>query len=521
MHEVIFLSFGHTSNHVGAHLYNIQESHIPYKRDAVLSHDNNVFLSSHRSGSVTYTPRAIIYEHTGGYGPLGKYEYYEPKVEVPKDLQIIQTGERVPKNEYQLALDEGKNMPSALDVLSTRYWSGYSKLLYNPKCMNTLALWEHPEGSNLEDKDGKAPSLGFNRQIPKLLFDTFDKGVESYKDEAESSMEQFRYSLEKCDMIQGLNFVTELDTGWAGFTNSFITDMKDEFFNNGINNKHNIWVHSLLENIASSSLRTNSLLSRIKATVELASNSTLLFPMAIDPNLQVLNQSFDHDSNWHKSNVYAFMINSIWGLNNELQDPVRMSQIQDELLRGYSSRKVVDTLKLHQVSKPNLSPQIQDVSVKDFANIGVLHNMVQDMDITKASILNLSLYSNMEQCSYNDFPGQFLSKSYIVSPNEHSLIERLEEQKGPVNLYKNKYVDEVLNIDTTPKIWNSNSHFLELCIGSSQGGFKSTMKYHRKILMRLRDNEILEDRSELIEQISGLVEEYTTGYESDSDDDYD
>ena len=65
MGEVISLSFGQDSNHIITHLYNTQESLIPYTPDAIVKHDLQVFLSRFKSStstSTSYSPRALIYD---------------------------------------------------------------------------------------------------------------------------------------------------------------------------------------------------------------------------------------------------------------------------------------------------------------------------------------------------------------------------------------------------------------------------------------------------------------------------
>ena len=85
MSEIITLSYGLICNNTVTHLYNTQESLISYTPSSKPNHDLQVFLTRFKSTSVSYSPRALIYDLRNGLGALNKYEYHET---VPVDLNF-------------------------------------------------------------------------------------------------------------------------------------------------------------------------------------------------------------------------------------------------------------------------------------------------------------------------------------------------------------------------------------------------------------------------------------------------
>lgn len=493
MSEVISISFSQKANHLVTHLYNNQESHLPYSKNAPVNYDNAVFLSGHknRNGTVNYAPRNINYDLTRGYGSLNKYEYHEPKANLEGQYQIIETSDRIPKNDYQLALDKGINKSSTLNVGNTKYWTDYNKLIYNPKSLNVLKSWEYNENE-----------FGTNRSFPNLKFDTFNKGREEYHQYSEDNLETFRSSLEKCDLVQGINLVSEIDSAWGGFTSECLVDLKDEFFNNGINNKHNIWVYGLLNHDIHP--RLNQLYSRINSIVELASNSTLFFPINLNPNSSLLNDNYDRTSEWHNSSITSTFVNSIWGLNNQVNSPVKMSTIEDELLRGFNKRNIVNEIKIHQIDQPCNDYGMVDL---DQANIEKLYNNTAIEN--SPPLIDLGLSSPKDSRPF--------VKSYVTPNNEECINSLNKKENFPINIYKNDQVNDILRNDTSPNIMKSNSLFTEFSVSNS---FKNDLKLYREVIKRSRPNEVIEDKLELIETINQIIEEYTVGYD-ESDEEFD
>ena len=100
MSEIITLSYGLICNNTVTHLYNTQESLISYTPSSKPNHDLQVFLTRFKSTSVSYSPRALIYDLRNGLGALNKYEYHET---LPVDLNfsLLSTNTTAPAEQKQ------------------------------------------------------------------------------------------------------------------------------------------------------------------------------------------------------------------------------------------------------------------------------------------------------------------------------------------------------------------------------------------------------------------------------------
>lgn len=497
MSEVINVSCSQLANHVTTHLYNVQESHIPYQKPKPGSqkYDNHIFLNNFRvNGMNNYSPRAILVDFLNGMGSYTPFEYTE-KVPDPLLLvgydsgRVISTEEKVAKNDFQRKLDNNETtQKSDLSISNTKYWSDYNKLIYKP--LSTLPLSNWNWNPNL--------STGTNRNFPNLKFSDFAIGKEEFErnQKFQEDMENnFRKMLENCDWCQGFNLFADLNSGWSGFSNEMLVQLKDEFFNNGTINKFNIWTHGFINSKQSGGAINK--LSQIKSIVELSKNSSLLFPLDSSNVLlsSIINTSFNANNYWHLSSVYATLINSIWGINCQLDRQVAMSQMENDLSRGCSRRNIVNEIKLSYERTP--------LDAMDLYNNP---NLQDSIDL-----------------SLSHEPGNFMSRSIISS---HKSPEELKqsytnEQFLSTVFYNNDSINQITNIDTFPDILTNNAPFtVEMAQTSS---LKNQLKSYLIIVANCRLPQhmtIIDDKAELIEDISVLQEEYTVGYD-DSDEEYD
>ncbi|KAK6461394.1 tubulin domain-containing protein [Scheffersomyces coipomensis] len=541
MPEVLNLSLSQPSNHVITHLYNNQESHLPYKKNAIVNYDNNVFLSSSRTsnGQVNYTPRALIYDFQGGLGSLSKYEYHDPigtfDHTVSNYQLISNTNHQIlPKNQYQINLDKGVSNDGDDDLLNvnnTNYWSDYNKLIYSSKSLNTLQNFKISSHTT---------SYGQHKNFKNLTFNNYKIGSEEFSQDLnhiDLQLDNFRYNLEKCDNFQGLNVLTQLNSGWGGFTNQFLISIIDEYFNTTTaNNKHSVWIYGLHPYIDTSDSHPSKLIktiSQIKTMIELHKNCSLLFPINMDeysPNSLLNSDEFNHQSPWHASAIPSMFINSIWGINNQASSESTsksMSLIEDNLTRGYKNRTIVNEIKLHKVDDPANLSQINnlisnvDISEYYYGNKAIPSETLQPLDLSMPKLLPSTTKSMTK----------YFVKNYII-PQKHQkqLDEKLQgstEGDGVIkNVYKSRDITDILKNDTFPhRILSSNvkSFYSEFNINTD---FKQDLKSYKQLISNVKLNltdamDIMEDKSELIEDIDALIEEYTIDYElsDESDDD--
>ncbi|RLV84122.1 Protein DML1 [Meyerozyma sp. JA9] len=475
---IITLSLSSAANHVTAQLFNAQEAHLPYTKSAPRFHDYSVFLSTtkNKNGSTNYAPRALVYDLNGGFGGAPKYEVDPSTI---ANVEVISTAPRVPKHAFQTNLDSGIDDPKLLSVSNTRYWTDYNKLLYKPSSLVSLQNWE------------SGTPYGTNRNFSRLKFDTHSVGWEEYKRYQETSTDEFRKYLEECDLLQGVTVFSDYHSGWGGFSSHLLLDLKDEFFNNGANNKHSIWVYGLARDHGR--MDVNQKCSSIASFVELAQQSSLFFPICPSYESQILAPDFDRTSEWHQSSLTALLVNSLWELQSRKENPVHMAEFEDQLTRG-SNRNIVGemSLKAEQGSREKTN------------EFGVV-------DVPQDQIWGL-----MNSVSIANKPG-CLNMGLSCSSHEFSRA-KVQEKTGETS--KNAYTASFSDIttgSTFPPTVNGSSLSTEFAITS---GIVATLKEHRKFLLRIKHNENLGDREELVEDVSSMIEEYQHGYD-ESDEEFD
>lgn len=512
MGEIINVSSGPSSNHVLTHLYNVQESHIPYTRTADVKYNNQTFMSAfkNKNGSVNYSPRALIFDFRDGLGSLNKYEYHEarPVIGNVGPEHIIHTGKRVEKNEYQTLLDQGKKVHlNLLNTENTKYWADYNKLIYEPRSLYTLDNWELPSPNS-------DSAYGSHKHFHNMKFSFFNQGVEEFRENSDEVLENFRRLLENVDFFQGLNLFTELDSAWGGFTQEYIVQLQDEYFNS--NSKKEIWCWSLSS--AAYKPKLSHLYSRIKTFVELAASSSVFVPLNLDTDSLLLS-SISPSCNWHIGSIYSVAINSFWDINSQLKSNINMAQLEDGLLRGANpKRNIVNEFQLKKiVRKPK--PKTDSFGIMD-VDLSAYYQTVPpkvestSLDLTSEACINYSYGSASKKSRL-----EYFSTNYIVPSNDPDL-EAIKE--SPLtNVYHDDSIGQIGDIDTFPKSTFSiplSDTYIKFGINNS---LKEELKLYRKVLNGIRrETEIIEDRSELIETISDYIDEYTTGYEDQSDEEF-
>lgn len=216
MHEVVNLSFGPQANELNGQFYNAQQSYFVYTpEEAARSHvDPNVRFVYGRE----YTPRAIFWDYRNGYG---QWKQYSEVYEEPQDHESI-------------TADQGKSTSIIKGTVALTTWTSRIKVPLHPECLHKIPDWEfdpdrypygHQRGA-LEDELRE--------------FDLYCEGAEQFETVSKSSggkREDYldvtlRPTLEKCDMIDGVNAVTDMG-GWGGFTVPYVETMRDEYLPKG------------------------------------------------------------------------------------------------------------------------------------------------------------------------------------------------------------------------------------------------------------------------------------------------
>ncbi|KAI5968903.1 DML1 [Candida theae] len=508
MSEIINISYGQFSNCTTTHLYNFQESQVPYTKDAKLNHQLSTFLyrsatSTNGSSTANYYPRALLFDLRGGLGAFNKYEYAEevPHLNMPVVNQQPQVGTQLQKNDYQKSLDQGKTDGSLLNTGNTKYWTDFNKLIYNPRSILTLPSYQH-----------KYNDFGSNYNLPAQKFHTFSTGQHEFKSVESESLENFRYWLEKCDNLQGLQVGTTIDDSWSGFTTSMIELVQDEFFNN----KENVWIYGQFNHALhrkGDKLSIIDKVSQIKSFVELYKSSSLFIPLSPDYNSSVIN-GLDTNSIWHTSSIPALFINSIWGINNQYLNQVNMLHMQENLLRGDEAKKIVNEVKLvgEGDATAGMNGLMMDIDLTKVRDLSTLTQHIPPQE------MNLGVSKSCANARY-------INRNYIMNDKKESEAMGLSssnDEDTPTNIYTNPYMSQFAKIDTFPNILtNKSSKFhIEFNI---HNGIKEYLKTRKIIIQNLRLNldDVIGDKAELVEDISNIISSYSSGFESDDDDYYD
>ena len=219
--EIISLQFGHYSNFVGTHLWNIQEASFSYDSSASkkpeVNHDCLFREGKTINGEETYTPRLLLFDLKGSLRNLNiegtLYPSSSKSVEWTGEVTVHQSNTE-PKNAFQMDIEEEEMLstpqtnanvePSCASSRSQKQdqifsarnkvynlddhvsvWSDFVGTQYHPKSVNIINEYAH--------------------EAEHFAFDTFGYGQHFYlntdfRDEFENSLHFF---VEECDQLQG------------------------------------------------------------------------------------------------------------------------------------------------------------------------------------------------------------------------------------------------------------------------------------------------------------------------------
>ncbi|KAM9940132.1 hypothetical protein OXX80_000399 [Metschnikowia pulcherrima] len=280
--------------------------------------------------------------------------------------------------------------------------------------------------------------------------------------------------------------------------------LRDEYFGNGVSSKYNLWTYGIFEK-SEKPPKIDTYLTRIRAMTELAANSTLFMPISSPKAPEaILSSSYDLSSLWHRAATQSMFVNSLWGLNCQADNPVSMATIENNLLRGNSSRNIVNEVFI-------TSAQTTKEKETQFGIVG-------DVNI-------MDMYLNAGQTLEKPSEIERLSLGLTSGNGKHTyakgVIGKRQPESGKTDLvtdtYVNRYMDEITKIDTFPDILQTSEFGVEF---SQTDSLKYLLKDYRKTVERVRlpqHMEILGDKSEVIESLSSLMQEYTIGYSDESD----
>ncbi|EJS44171.1 dml1p [Saccharomyces arboricola H-6] len=336
MHEVVTISVSQRANHLNTQFFNIQEGYLKLSKEEQVN-DSKIFLNptiDKVSKTISYTPRTLFWDARTGNGSLGTFQYSETQdylfgnEEVFKDQTAIKTHPKIPKSEYQNALDAGIQLPT-LTKENTKYWSDYSKLIYGPSSFNMLKDWYHdvanpnqPDFQNLGERRFNKYSIGY------------DEFAENYSQEFFDG--NFHTELEKCDTLQGLNIVTDVESGWGGFSSALLLELRNELpkktiFSWGYNEDDPFTNELSMKRVTKKWLPILS--TKLRSTMNIMQESDLYFPLHASTEL----------TNWKIAGKTCKVLDSINATisQSNLEQRKTMDHITTSVTLGDSSRNMV------------------------------------------------------------------------------------------------------------------------------------------------------------------------------------
>lgn len=511
MPEIITVSLSHRANHLNTHFFNGLESFLDYSGRSETPIDFSVYNSSVRnvvSKTISYSPRLMLWDLENGFGALDETQSYEDSLS-GKNTQLlasqgveswdkgivqlqIDNGRKSEKSPYQKALDN-MTTPPKLTLENTRYWSDYSRLIYPPRSFNTLKNWVvEPE------KNPKGKLRCDSSEKPKP-FDDFSLGVEEWSQNGfnlDYLDEKFRPFLEEADTLAGLNLVVDGDSGWAGILHEMLPTLKDEFFT-----KPTLFSWGLFANAQPKTAA--QIMTRIRALVSLAENSSLVIPMTTPLSLP---RSFTDSPELRKSFWFTSAL-----------DTLAYSSLMHLFCNKEPTHMVDFELSVTQGSKRNIISEVASA-------IGSQDDFIDDTFITLDH--SLGILDNAKHKTPHIF-----SRNLVVSPpkngvHEDSLVidkfgKFTQLREGGVSLRGlTCHTNEVQfpTPDTFPLDYvpiDTNKQSVTAAFSTSSIVRSLLLEYTKKVKLIMRKNT--DEKEELVEKIATLSQEYEWGYESDSD----
>ncbi|XP_026751248.1 protein misato [Galleria mellonella] len=216
--EILTLQFGHYTNYVGSHFWNLQELSFDYTgtKKSEVNHDILYREGQSTRGEVTYTPRLLLADLKGSFKTLpvsGGLSNDDDEKQIPWDNVEKIEEPTAEKNNYLNDIDtQGTSLESRqynLD-LDTKTWTDFLYPRFHSRTINIVEEYQH--GSDNECFDISYAG----RSIWKSNFgDIFSDNIRKY--------------VEECDSMQGFQVNFDCTDGFAGLALSCIEHLADEY----------------------------------------------------------------------------------------------------------------------------------------------------------------------------------------------------------------------------------------------------------------------------------------------------
>ncbi|XP_044744875.1 protein misato [Coccinella septempunctata] len=220
--KILTLQFGHYSNFVGTHWWNVQEKSFQYSGDTKqdINHDVLYRDGINNKGQETYTPRLLLVDLKGSSGALpaasdlyeDNSEFHVDDIQWETDRVEVKTEEKLKKNEFQKKLDdpESSNQETGYDFdKNVNVWSDFLYTRFHPRTLNIVKDFQHQSNS----------------------FNAFHQGSRLWSTEQFQNdfIDKIRNYVEECDYFQGCQVLLDAVDGFSGLATSSIEHLYDEY----------------------------------------------------------------------------------------------------------------------------------------------------------------------------------------------------------------------------------------------------------------------------------------------------
>lgn len=466
MREIITLSFGQTAGHINADYFNSQEHYFQLgsksTSDPAVRFRRGVATNAYTE---TYNPRLLTWELRGGYGAFQAFNQFYTEGDTNNgtvwdggDIKELKE-KAIAKNEYQQALDSGKEKASQLSTDTTKRWTDYNRLLHHPKTRQQLDNWTYdpdtaPQGVH---RGGDQKWTGFD-----VGANEWESVLNSDRDYLDATLRSW---VEECDSLGGLNVVVD-DSAWAGVASRVLENYRDDFDPKGT-------VITWCVEAKPEKKTRETQKSAIQTTMALSQVSSVYIPVSFPSRFDA---DFDPSSPWHQAALYGLSV----------YEPVQLLATQRK--GGLSFDGIAGLLD----------------STGD-------RNIVSDVS---GSLTDAEGSTDTVEYGSRLFQELFLP-SRVPAKTPHTFsdlsIARLEEQDEAENSYQLS--------QPMPKV-SSQPEFTQQYV-SSKTRLAVTTKPRRTLLDMAKFVSIYErgdDREEMKQELGDLASKYEHGWEDDSDD---
>ncbi|TIB40851.1 hypothetical protein E3P83_02565 [Wallemia ichthyophaga] len=225
MHEIVHISFGHSSAYSTTHYFNQQE-HYFNQADCDthnIDHDSSYRIGEGYDGSQTYTPRLLLYDLKSNFGSIKKINelyqkptsYDDSKIDTLSGLNIEYQTQQPQRTRYQAELESGKepSPPTSDEVAS---WTDFNRSYFHPRSIHQISGYVQC-GTGTDGVAG---------------FDGWELGQDVYKEyekEFNSLDEDLRHFAEECDLLQGFHVNADVSDAWSGFSVAYLEDVRETY----------------------------------------------------------------------------------------------------------------------------------------------------------------------------------------------------------------------------------------------------------------------------------------------------